>query len=301
MKNTNVDKILDELISKLSNNEISKKDFKSQIIQMLNYEKEIDTRKTSIKRHDVKISGEPIVSIENLTKHYKGRTNPAINNISFNIYPSQFHAFIGANGAGKTTTIKSIISAYSNKKYKGEIKINGCLNFTANGKSVLGYIPEEAKFPKKMSTKNYLTNMACLSGLSNKDAKQKVNTILTNLGLTDLANKCPDSFSSGQKKKILLAQALIHDPKVLIMDEPAANLDPLARDELFENLINLQKEGKAIFLSSHILDEIGKYATYVTILDGGSIVYDGSIDKNTDLSQLYRKYVKLGSVDTGIK
>ena len=301
MKNTNIDKILDELISQLSNNEISKKDFKSQIIQMLNYEKEIDTRKTSIKRHDVKISGEPIVSIENLTKHYKGRTNPAINNISFNIYPGQFHAFIGANGAGKTTTIKSIISAYSNKKYKGEIKINGCLNFTANGKSVLGYIPEEAKFPKKMSTKNYLINMACLSGLSSKDAKQKVNTILTNLGLTNLANKCPDSFSSGQKKKILLAQALIHDPKVLIMDEPAANLDPLARDELFENLINLQKEGKAIFLSSHILDEIGKYATYVTILDGGSIVYDGSIDKNTDLSQLYRKYVKLGSVDTGIK
>ena len=301
MKNTNIDKILDELISQLSNNEISKKDFKSQIIQMLNSEKENDTRKTSIKRHDVKISGEPIVSIENLTKHYKGRTNPAINNISFNIYPGQFHAFIGANGAGKTTTIKSIISAYSNKKYKGEIKINGCLNFTTNGKSVLGYIPEEAKFPKKMSTKNYLINMSCLSGLSSKDAKQKVNTILTNLGLTDLANKCPDSFSSGQKKKILLAQALIHDPKVLIMDEPAANLDPLARDELFENLINLQKEGKAIFLSSHILDEIGKYATYVTILDGGSIVYDGSIDKNTDLSQLYRKYVKLGSVDTGIK
>lgn len=301
MKNTNIDKILDELISQLSNNEISKKDFKSQIIQMLNSEKENDTRKASIKRHDVKISGEPIVSIENLTKHYKGRTNPAINNISFNIYPGQFHAFIGANGAGKTTTIKSIISAYSNKKYKGEIKINGRLNFTANGKSVLGYIPEEAKFPKKMSTKNYLINMACLSGLSSKDAKQKVNTILTNLGLTDLANKCPDSFSSGQKKKILLAQALIHDPKVLIMDEPAANLDPLARDELFENLINLQKEGKAIFLSSHILDEIGKYATYVTILDGGSIVYDGSIDKNIDLSQLYRKYVKLGSVDTGIK
>lgn len=301
MKNTNIDKTLDELISQLLNNEISKKDFKSEIIQMINSEKENDTRRTSIKRHDVKISGEPIVSIKNLTKHYKGRTNPAINNISFNIYPGQFHAFIGANGAGKTTTIKSIISAYSNKKYKGEIKINECLNFTAGGKSVLGYIPEEAKFPKKMSTKNYLTNMACLSGLSNKDAKQKVNTILTNLGLTDLANKCPDSFSSGQKKKILLAQALIHDPKVLIMDEPAANLDPLARDELFENLINLQKEGKAIFLSSHILDEIGKYATYVTILDGGSIVYDGSIDKNTDLSQLYRKYVKLGSVDTGIK
>lgn len=301
MKNINVDKTLDELIFKLSNNEISKDDFKFEIMQMFNCEKENDTRKNSIKRHDVKISGEPIVSIINLTKHYKGRTNPAINNISFNIYPGQFHAFIGANGAGKTTTIKSIISAYSNKKYKGEIKINGCLNFTADGKSVLGYIPEEAKFPKKMSTKNYLISMACLSGLSNKDAKQKVNTILTNLGLTELENKCPDSFSSGQKKKILLAQALIHDPKVLIMDEPAANLDPLARDELFENLINLQKEGKAIFLSSHILDEIGKYATYVTILDGGSIVYDGSIDKNTDLSQLYRKYVKLGSVDTGIK
>ncbi len=241
-------------------------------------------------------SDTPIVSIQNFTKKYKGRNVPAVENISFNIYPGDFHAFIGANGAGKTTTI-AIIGAYSKNKFQGKITIGGKDNQTVAAKRLVGYIPENANFPKKMTTKNYLISMAMLAGYSGADAKAKCKEILTNLNMTQFEKKCPASFSSGQKKKILLAQALLNDPQILVMDEPAANLDPLAREDLFETLLNLQKQGKAIFISSHILDEIDKYATCATILDGGKIVYDGKLDNSVNLTNLYRQHVRLGSVD----
>lgn len=240
----------------------------------------------------------PVVTIKNFTKHYKGRAQPAVEDINFNIYPGHFHAFIGANGAGKTTTIKSIIGAYSKYTMKGDITINGLKNDTPKAKQLIGYIPENAVFPKKMKSQEYLTLMAMLAGFKHHDAKQLADQLLVKLGMTTFANKCPATFSSGQKKKMLLAQALIRNPSILIMDEPAANLDPLARDDLFATLLNLQKEGKAIFLSSHILDEVSKFATFVTILDGGKVVFDGPVDHKTNLSQLYRSYVKAGSVDS---
>ncbi len=242
-------------------------------------------------------SNEPLVVVDHFTKKYKGRNVPAVDDISFSIYPGDFHAFIGANGAGKTTTIKAIIGAYSKNKYSGSISIGGNDNQTVEAKRLVGYIPENANFPKKMNTKNYLISMAMLAGFSSSKAKQKANEILQNLGMTQFEKKRPATFSSGQKKKILLAQALLNDPEVLVMDEPAANLDPLAREELFETLLSLQKQGKAIFISSHILDEVDKYATCATILDGGKIVFDGVMDGKTNLSNLYKKYVRLGSVD----
>lgn len=154
MENNKIEFYIDELISKFTNEEITKKEFKDQLICLVN-DKHISLKPTKkIIQNNVKIEGNPLVEIKNLTKQYKGRKQQAISNISFNIYPGQFHAFIGANGAGKTTTIKSIISAYSKYKYTGEIKINGYYNYTSEGKSLLGYIPEEAKFPKKCLPKH---------------------------------------------------------------------------------------------------------------------------------------------------
>lgn len=239
----------------------------------------------------------PIVQVINLTKHYKNRKVPAINDISFNIYPGEFHAFIGANGAGKTTTIKSIIGAYSNYNIKGEILIDSKKNYDVEAKIKVGYIPEYALFPKKIKTREYLIMMTMLSGYEYKDSIKLTDDLLVKMNMVQFSNKRPDSLSSGQKKKILLAQALIHNPSILIMDEPAANLDPNARDELYTLLVSLQHEGKAIFLSSHILDEISKYATYATILDGGKIAFDGPLKLNSDLLLLYKKFVHIGSVD----
>ncbi|GAA5414354.1 ABC transporter ATP-binding protein [Ureaplasma sp. OM1] len=215
------------------------------------------------------------LAVVNLTKQYKKNMPPAINNLNFKVGPGEFHAFIGGNGAGKTTTIKSIVGAYA--KYQGSIYMQGYLNKTAEAKRNIGYIPEIARFPEGMSTKTYLIQMAELSGVEHKAAVKFCEETLVKLKMDKLASKSPNTFSSGQKKKILLAQALVHDPKILIMDEPAANLDPRARLDFFDTLKELQKEGKSIFISSHILSELDKYATHATILDGGHIVFSNNL------------------------
>lgn len=222
------------------------------------------------------------LTVVNLTKKYKRNSIPTINNINFHVKKGEFHAFIGGNGAGKTTTIKSIVGAYV--KYSGSIYFSGYINTSLEAKRTLGYIPEIARFPENTSTHSYLMSMAQLSELSKNKAKKVVDKILIDLNMQKLAKKSPNSFSSGQKKKILLAQALIHDPKILIMDEPAANLDPKSRIEFFDTLKRLQLQGKSIFISSHILNEIDKYATHATILDGGKIVFSkklGDYRKNS--------------------
>lgn len=216
------------------------------------------------------------LTVVNLTKRYKKNMLPAISDLNFVVGPGEFHAFIGGNGAGKTTTIKSIVGAYA--KYEGSIYFSGFLNSTLEAKRTMGYIPELARFPDNTSTYNYLLNMALLSEIKRSEAKVIVEKILSDLNMQKLAKKSPNTFSSGQKKKILLAQALIHNPKILIMDEPAANLDPKARIEFFDTLKTLQHQGKSIFISSHILNEIDKYASHATILDGGKIVFSQKLN-----------------------
>lgn len=292
---------LKQLINSVDNGTLTWDEFKTKVdLEIFDvFTNELQLNNQSIEAKDY-TNIKPMVEIKELTKHYKGRAYPAINKISFNIYPGEFHAFIGANGAGKTTAIKSIIGAYSDKRLSGKILINGIDNKEIEAKKLIGYIPEEAKFPKTMKLKDYLYLMSRLSGIESQEAKKRVSEILKDLKLESVKNKRPYDFSSGQKKRVLLAQALVHNPQILIMDEPAANLDPMARIGLFDELIRLKNQGKSIFISSHILDEVGKYATYCTIIDGGNVVFNGQLDKTKDLSTLYRNYVKKGSVDTGV-
>ncbi len=224
-------------------------------------------------------NGLPALEVSSFSKRYKKKAPYAVSDVSFKVFPGEFHGFIGANGAGKTTTIKSLIGAYA--RYEGEVKIFGLKSNTAEAKSLIGYIPESANFPKNINALEYITYMSYLSGLTKKDAKALAIKNLKDIGMLPLAKRKPSTFSSGQKKKILLAQALAHDPKMLIMDEPAANLDPKARFEFFDNLKFLQKQGKAIFISSHILTELDKFVDSVTILDGGKVVYTGTVAELT--------------------
>ncbi len=215
-----------------------------------------------------------VLEVINLTKIFS-KTNRGIQDISISVNSGDFHAFIGENGAGKTTTIKSIIGAYPN--YSGQILIYGKDIKDASAKSIIGYVPENAIFPKELSVYQYLYNFSILSNIPKKQADTKIKQFLKLFNIEDLINDKPYNFSSGQKKKVLLIQALLHDPKLLILDEPAANLDPTARYELFSLLKNLnENEGITILISSHVLSEIDKYVNSVTLIHNGHIVYSGS-------------------------
>ncbi|MBT1380708.1 ABC transporter ATP-binding protein [Mycoplasma bovis] len=215
-----------------------------------------------------------VLEVINLTKIFS-KTNRGIQDINISVNSGDFHAFIGENGAGKTTTIKSIIGAYPN--YSGQILIYGKDIKDASAKSIIGYVPENAIFPKELSVYQYLYNFSILSNIPKKQADTKIKQFLKLFNIEDLINDKPYNFSSGQKKKVLLIQALLHDPKLLILDEPAANLDPTARYELFSLLKNLnENEGITILISSHVLSEIDKYVNSVTLIHNSHIVYSGS-------------------------
>ena len=226
----------------------------------------------------------PILSVRNLTKQFGRKKKPAITDVSFDVHHGEFHAFIGANGAGKTTTIKCIIGAYAKKE--GIILIDGVQNTKPESKAKIGYIPEYTKFPKHFTTYEYLFSLARIIGLSREKSQKKVNDLLNKMHMNGLRNENPEKFSSGQKKKVILIQALLIEPKLLIMDEPTANLDPKARTEFFDLLKELQKEGSSFFVSTHILSEVNNYADSLTILDGGKIVLSGKV------ADIQKRYIK---------
>lgn len=216
------------------------------------------------------------IEVISLSKKYKGNSNYSVASASFVVKPGEIHGFIGANGAGKTTTIKSIVGAYAT--FGGSINIFGHKNTTKQAKSFIGYIPEKADFPTGYSTLAYLSTIAVLRGVPAKEAKTFALNKLVDLGISEIAGRSPIKLSSGQKKKVLLIQALLHNPKVIIADEPAANLDPKARVEFFDTIKKLAREEKiAFFVSSHILDELEKHIDSLTILEAGKIMYSGSM------------------------
>ena len=231
------------------------------------------------KIHDKEILEYPIV-VHNFYKKF-GKII-STNKISFKVKKGSIHGFIGPNGSGKTTTIKSLIGAYI--PTSGILEINGNKAGSKIANRLIGYIPERASFPKHLNSSAYLKSMGELSGLKAKLSKQKAFEILKELNLEKHANRKPITFSSGMQKKILLAQALITNPDILILDEPAANLDPTARKNLFDEIIKLRDEGKTILISSHILTELERIIDEVTFLYYGNILYTGNVENFTKKS-----------------
>ena len=217
------------------------------------------------------------LKFEKLSKNFKD--NKILKNLNFEVKKGEFHGFIGSNGAGKTTTFRCLLGFYPD--FTGNILINGISNRDVKqSRKYIGYIPEIATFPKKINVVEYLELMARFSNIPEKNAKEIVQKWLDYFEISDeLRTKNGNNLSSGQKKKILLIQALISEPEILILDEPAANLDPIARKNLFDTLKKLNNEGKTIFISSHILAELEQYVDSITIIEKGTIITSDALSK----------------------
>lgn len=232
---------------------------------------------------------QPIIQIKNYKKAYK-KKDFVVSGVSFDIYEGKFHAFIGSNGSGKTTLIKSIISAYT--QFDGQILINNISNYKKEAKQYLGYTPENTIFSPNWTVKQFLFAIGLASNLSTKKINEQINHYTSLFKIKDLLNKNPNELSSGQKKKIMLIQALINDPKVIVLDEPTTNLDPIARNELLELLNLLVMEKKiTVFISTHDLKEVDEFANYVTVLEKGELLYSGE-KNNTSLTDLYFQLIR---------
>ncbi|MDR2823511.1 MAG: ABC transporter ATP-binding protein [Mycoplasmataceae bacterium] len=217
------------------------------------------------------------------------RRKNILNDINFSIPKGAVCAFIGPNGAGKTTTIKSIMGLY---KHKGEIYINDHLVVNQYDLLEVGYVPEKENFPK-IKVKHFLKYLTQLYGVSKKGFEKQMKFYSSLLQSENLENRKLNILSSGQKKKILIIQALLHNPNLVIMDEPTENMDPDARQIFYNKVIkHLLKNNKTIIISTHQLDEIKKLATFAIFIKDGSVQYSGPVKSGSDLYKMYNKLNK---------
>ncbi|HCO95669.1 MAG TPA: ABC transporter ATP-binding protein [Phycisphaerales bacterium] len=218
-----------------------------------------------------------MIETKNLTKNYGNLT--AVDDLNLTIKDGDIFGFIGPNGAGKTTTMRVLVTLL--EPTRGTAFING-LNVTKNGKKVrrlVGYMPDFMGVYDDLKVFEYLEFFAAAFGIERKKRKSIVEGVLE---LTDLEPKksaTVDSLSRGMQQRLGLARVLIHDPKVLILDEPASGLDPRARIEIRELLRELKRMGKTIMISSHILSELEEICDHVGIIEHGKLIFSGTMEE----------------------
>jgi ABC-2 type transport system ATP-binding protein len=213
--------------------------------------------------------------VVNLKKHF-GRTH-AVDDVSFSFSSGQVVGFVGPNGAGKTTTMR--ILATLEEPTGGDAMIDGIsvMEEPENARERVGYVPDSLPTHRDMSVHEYLDFFARAYGLKGTHREKVVASVEEFTTLTGIREKMLNALSKGMKQRVSLARALLHDPPVLIMDEPAAGLDPRARIELRELLRILSSRGKAILISSHILTELSEICDAAVIIEHGKILMAGSM------------------------
>lgn len=226
------------------------------------------------------------ISIENLTKVY-GQTR-AVNGISFSFETSQIFGFIGPNGAGKSTTMR--ILATLEEPTSGDVCIDGVslVNEPEKGHRMIGYVPDSLPNHRDISVHEYLDFFARSYGLRGATRKRVVQEIEDFTNLNGIREKHIDALSKGMKNRVSVARALVHNAPVLVMDEPAAGLDPRARIELRELLKALAAQGKAILISSHILSELAEICNGAVFIERGRILRAGTLQQLHEQNQTQR-------------
>lgn len=216
-----------------------------------------------------------VIDIQNLAHRYK--THLALTGVSFTVGPRSIHGFVGPNGAGKTTTLKVLATLL--RPQTGIVRLFGH-DVVADRKAVrrrIGFMPDHFSMYRQMSVFEYLDFFGAAYGLPQA---QRDKTIADILALTDMSGRKNDlisGLSRGMQQRVSLARVLVHDPDLLLLDEPASGLDPRARIELMEILEELRRLGKTIFISSHILSELATLCDHVTIMDRGTVKYTGTM------------------------
>ena len=220
-----------------------------------------------------------MIKVEGLRKIY-GKTE-ALKGVSFEIEQGSIFGFVGPNGAGKTTTLKILATLMVPTEGKAYIDGVDVTKHPKKVRSLMGYMPDFFGVYERIKVTEYLDFYASCYGISRGKRKSIIADLLELTDLKFKADAYVDSLSRGMKQRLCLARSLVHDPKVLLLDEPASGLDPRARVEMRELLRELKNMGKSIIISSHILPELAELCTEVGIIEGGELIAVGSVDDIT--------------------
>lgn len=219
--------------------------------------------------------------IDRLTKQYENKI--AVDRVSLQL-TNGVYGLLGANGAGKTTFMSMLCGIL--KPTSGTVTFDGMDVSSEEYRAELGYLPQDFGYYPDFNGMDFLLYMASLKGLTKTEAKRKSKKLLELVSLSDVAKKKIATYSGGMKQRLGIAQALLNDPKIIILDEPTAGLDPKERVR-FRNLIKELGTESIVLLSTHIVSDIEHIADTVLMMKAGQIVFNGSADEIDDLEKFY--------------
>lgn len=232
-----------------------------------------------------------MLKINSLTKKYADKV--AVNNLSLHIAPGEIYGFIGHNGAGKTTTLKSIAGILDYDS--GEILIDGksAKSEPLACKAVTAYIPDNPDIYDFMTGIQYLNFIADVFKVSDSERSSRISEYAKMFEIEDSLNDLIGTYSHGMKQKLVIISALIHSPKLIMMDEPFVGLDPKATHQLKQIMRNICDNGGAIFFSTHVLEVAEKLCDKVAVIKGGNLVASGTVDEVKGNSSLEDAFLEM--------
>ena len=222
-------------------------------------------------------SSDDVVIVKNLTKQYGDFI--AVDDLSLSVGRGQILGFIGPNGAGKTTTISVLVGL--SRPTRGSATISGadCSSETHRIKQLVGYMPDVFGSYDNMRVSEYLDFFGATYGIARQSRRTRIAEVLEITNATWMQDRFVESLSHGMKQRIGIARTILHDPEVLILDEPANGLDPLARIEMRKILLRLADSGKTLIVTSHILPELARICNRVAIITNGRLRASGTLDE----------------------
>jgi len=233
------------------------------------------------------MSTEPAIEIDSLSKVYRDgwfrKRVDALKGVSFQVSRGEVFGLLGPNGAGKTTAIKILLGIV--RKSEGTAKMLGLAAGNRLGRRQVGYLPENLLIPRHHTAYTALEYYGNLSGLPNHVIRERRDMLLEMVGLREWSRVSVKKYSKGMLQRLGIAQALLHEPELLILDEPTDGLDPVGRRQVRDLLGRLREEGKTVFLNSHLLQEVEMVCDRVAILDKGELKYEGTVDEITRRQQ----------------
>lgn len=215
-----------------------------------------------------------ILKIENLKKSYKD--TQAVKNISFSVEKGDIYGVLGPNGAGKSTTINSIVGFI--KPDSGSIVFEDKYSIN-EWKRNIGYIPQELAIYPDLTAEENVSFFCSLYGFSGKELKKRTERALVFTGLENYRKKKASEFSGGMKRRLNIAAAIAHGPKLVIMDEPTVGIDPRLRNHILESVKKLNQEGTSIIYTTHYMEEVEELCNKIIIIDHGSVITNGYKDE----------------------
>lgn len=240
-----------------------------------------------------------MISINNVYKTFKQdrkNTVAAVQGLSLNVAKGEVFGCIGPNGAGKSTTIKLLLDLI--RPDCGEISVNGLSTSDEASRNRVGYLPESPYIYDFLTAREYLAYAGKLSGMSLAGICSRSNELLSKLKLDQAACRRVSGYSKGMQQRTAIAAALIHDPDLVILDEPMSGLDPLGRKLIYDLIAELKDQGKTVFVSSHVLTDIERLCDRVGIIVQGKLCYEGHVGQlPSQLDELFLQVVQRAGMD----